>query len=315
MTQRGRPSVGLAVWCLLLLAPAIVFADTIYLKEKKTLKGIIVEEQGDRYLLNTVDGEIPVLKALIEKIQYNDPEQSYYQLGRQLQRAGRLREALMAYQKAAELQPGFQAAKEAAFNVQRLLGGQDESEVLAEIRQRRLVMERAGRSAQAPTAPAAPTNDFDARFGCSVHYDNGWTVISRVRPNSPAAVAGLRAGDLLVSIWNEPIAHLSPAVVGERLAAARGELALTIERTASLSQESRHPGYGLQVAVRYDGLRVVSVVPGSPSEGLVPGDLIVELNGRPGRYLTTPQAQQILASSPRLEVTLYRSVTLRSSAS
>ncbi len=315
MMQRGRPSVGLVVWCLVLLVAPSIFADTIYLKEKKTLKGVVVEEQGDRYLLNTVDGEIPVLKALIEKIRYDDPEQSYYQLGRQLQRAGRLREALMAYEKAAELQPGFQAAKEAAFNVQRLLGGQEESQVLAEIRQRRLVMERAGRSAQAALVPATPINDFDARFGCSVHYDNGWTVISRVRPNSPAAVAGLRPGDLLVSVWNEPMAHLSPAVVGERLASARGELALTIERTTVLRQDASHAAYGLQVAVGYDGLRVASVAPGSPSEHLVAGDLIVALNGRPGRYLTGPKAQQILAASPQLEVTLQRSLTLRSSAS
>lgn len=315
MMQRGRPSVGLVVWVLVLLATSSSFADTIYLKEKKTLKGVIVEEQGDRYLLNTVDGEIPVLKALIEKIQYDDPEQSYYQLGRQLQRAGRLREALMAYEKAAELQPAFQAAREAAFNVQRLLGGQEESQVLAEIRQRRLVMERVSRSAQATPAPSGPPNDFDARFGCSVHYDNGWTVISRVRPNSSAAVAGLRPGDLLIQIWNEPMAHLSPAVVGERLAAARGELALTIERSMVLRRDSRHPLYGLQVMVGYDGLRVASVAPGSPSEHLVAGDLIVALNGHPGRYLTGPQAQQILAASPQLEVTLQRSVTLRSSAS
>ena len=309
---------ALVVWLVIpvLLTAAPAAGDTIYLKEKKTLKGVLVEEQGDRYLLNTVDGEIPVLKALVEKIQYDDPEQSYYQLGRQCQRAGRLREALMAYEKAAEPQPGFQAAKEAAFNVQRLLSGQEESQVLTEIRQRRLVMERASRSSLAAPATPGPINDFDARFGCSVHYDNGWTVISRVRPNSPAAVAGLRSGDLLVSIWNDPIAHLSPAVVTERLAVARGELALTIERTVSLKPSPSYPAYGLQVTVGYDGLRVASSTSGSPSEGhLVVGDLIVSLGGRPGRYLTAPQAQQLLVSSPKLEVTLQRSTTLRSSAS
>jgi len=266
-----------------------------------------VEEQADRYILNTAAGEMDVLKAVVEAVKYDDPELSYYQLGRQLQRAGRLREAYQAYQKAAELRPDFQTARDAAFNVQRLLSRQDESEVAAEVQQRQLIMQRAGRPANPPltpvrpAAPSVPT--FEQRFGCRLRYADGQTVITQVQLESLAGVAGLQAGDQIVALWNDPIRNLAPDVVSRRLNESRGELALTIERTVIGSTQ------GVQLTLGYDGLRVSEVPEGAL--GVAVNDLLVSINGQPARYLDLAKATHFLNDRPKGQCVIQRAILLR----
>lgn len=290
------------------VAAAPVCADTIYLKGKKSLKGVIVDEQADRYILNTADGELEVLKSLTDAVKYDDPEVSYYQLGRQLQRAGRLREAFVAYQRAAHLRPDYQAARDAAFNVQRLMARQDESQVVADVRQRQLIAERAGRPAEptfpppAPTPAAAPT--FEERFGCRLRYADGRTVVTQVQLDSLAGLAGLHAGDELIALWNDPIRNLAPDAISRRLNESRGELALTIERLV-LTQAP-----ALQLTLGYDGLRIASMSEGAPQE-LAANDLIVTINGQPARYLDAGKAAKLLTERPDAQLVIQRALVLR----
>ncbi|MBI4227028.1 MAG: PDZ domain-containing protein [Candidatus Omnitrophica bacterium] len=298
----------LAVVLVAVAAPVPACADTIYLKGKKSLKGVIVDEQADRYLLNTADGELEVLKALTQAVQYDDPELSYYQLGRQLQRAGRLREAYAAYQQATDLRPDFHAAREAAFTVQRLLSRQDESQVVNEVRQRQIVLERAGRpvaptlGTAAPSPAAAPT--FEERFGCRLRYDEGRTVVTQVQRERLAGVAGLQAGDEIVALWNDPIRRLAPDAISQRLNDSRGELALTIERTVLA------PAASIQLTLGYDGLRVAAVPEGSQT-GLALNDLLIAINGRPARYLDLGAAKQLLGARADAQVVIQRALVLR----
>lgn len=282
-------------------------ADTVYLKEKKTLKGVVVEEQADRYILSTADGEIPVLKAVVESVAYDDPEQRYYHLGRQLQQAGQLREALSVYQKAVELRPDFQAAREAAFGVQRLLAGDEESQALAEVRQKRLIMrqQRPG-SGLAASRPVT----FEDRFGCSIGYDEGRTIIATVRAQGPAAVAGLRAGDQVVAVGPEPVLHLDPEAISRRFREARGEFSLTIERRLTLQRSGTSFGFGVELG--YQGLRVAAVDPQGPAHGrLQMGDLITAINGRTTRYMVLAEAQKTFQRSQPLQLAIQRLILLR----
>lgn len=289
-------------------AATAVLADTIYLKGKKSLKGVIVDEQADRYILNTADGEIEVLKSLTEAVKYDDPELSYYQLGRQLQRAGRLREAYAAYDQAAQLRPDFQAAREAAFNVQRLMSRQDESEVIADVRRQQLISERAGRPAEptfatpAPTPAAAPT--FEERFGCRLRYDAGQTIVTQVQLESLAGLAGLHAGDEIIAVWNDPIRNLGPEAISRRLNESRGELALTIERVVLAATKD------VQVTLGYDGLRIASIPEGA-AQALAVNDLVVTINRQPARYLDAVKAKKLLSEAPETQFVVQRGLILR----
>ena len=277
----------------MLLWPSGLEADTIYLKEKKSLKGVIVEEQADRYILSTMEGELPVLKAVVEAVKYDDPERGYYQLGLQLQRAGRLQEALAAFEKSVEIRPDFEAAKEAAFTVRRQLWRQDESEVLTEIEHKQLIMQQAGRPAevagtQPVTKPAASVVRFEERYGCDVQYNEGITEVVKVRAGGRAETSGLEAGDKIVAIANEPIQNLRPDEVSRRLDRDSMEISLTIERRVVVEPAKGRVkgGQGFEVQLGYDGLHVTKVVKDGPVDGrLAVGDLLVEVDGRSTRYV------------------------------
>ena len=266
----------------------MVQADVVYLKGKKSVRGVVVDEQADRYILNTSDGEVSVLKALVEGIQYDDPEQSYYQLGLQHQRVGHLREALAAYEKAVELRPDFKAAQDAVFTVRRALSRQDESEVLSEVDRQRLLIEQAGRAPREGRLPAkspqASVQSFEQRFGCDVRYEGGVTQVATVKFGGPAERSGLLAGDAIVAIANEPIQNLAPDEVSRRLNSSRGEVALTIERDVQLTGP-------VTVELGYDGPRLSQT-----------GDLLMMVNGRQARYLSQEETQSLMSRGARVRI-------------
>ena len=47
------------------------FSDTIYLKDKSQVKGIVVEEYNDRIVISTEYGESEMMKEEIKKIIYD----------------------------------------------------------------------------------------------------------------------------------------------------------------------------------------------------------------------------------------------------
>ena len=287
----------------------LAWCDTLHLKDKSILKGVVVDEHSDRYIVSTADGEIPVFKSKIESVSYDDPEQSYYQLGRDLQKAGHLSKALEAYQKAAWYRPDFQAAREGIFQVQQLISQQDESQVVQEIQQKRILME----PRESETLPKdfeeglSPRRAFSRRFGFELSFGSGWAVVTRVDPESPASLGGLQTEDLLVSIFGEPITNLLSERVVQELNSVGPQLTLIVDRRVTIKrQEGSAKGFrDFLVELNYDGLRITSV--NSPTQGfLLAGDLILEINGKATRYLPLSDANQLLNSKDRRHTLLIR---------
>lgn len=300
--------IPLTIGIVLPMIPVPGRADTLHLKSGGTVRGVVLEEQADRYLVSTVDGEVAILKPLVGQVIYDDPEQSYYQLGRRFQRAGRLREALTAYQTSLQLQPEFRAARQALLAVQRRLWRQDEAQLRAELRQKRLIMAQVGH------LPASIVTDesLGARYGCWLGYEAGWTTIAQVLPGSAAARAGLQPGDLVVGLDGESIERLPAEVVGERFRRAAGELTLLIERVVPVRKQrlEAQSRWGFSLELVYDGWQVGRLLPGSIDSGLAPGDAVVAMDGEPTRYLTEKSVKRRLARRDALELTIQRVVPL-----
>ena len=245
-----------------------------------------------------------IIPVLVEAIKYDDPERSYFQLGRQLEQAGRLREALAAYERASEIRPDFRGAREAAFNVQRRLWRQDESQVIDEIKRQEMIIQQAGREPQSRFedrgAPVALTplggKTFEMRYGVRLRYENGKTKVTQVQSGGYADVAGLRPGDVIVAIWNDPIQQLWPDEIGRRLNESTGELSLTVEREVVVG-----PG-SMEIELGYEGLEVQRVAAAPLRDKMAQGDRVVRINGRVTRYLTLEQAQRMLMGGGRLLV-------------
>ncbi len=292
-------------------------ADILYMKNKAELKGVIVEEYSDRYVLNTIEGEKNIPKGQVEAVKYDDKEQSYYQLGRDLQRVGRLQEALKAYQTAVNVRPDFQAASEAVFNVQRLIWLEEQSHVESEVERQKVLMSQAGQAMpEFPraglSAMAGAFGMFEKRFGCRLQYFEGWTVFTEIEPGSPAAQGGLREEDLLFSVWGDPVIRLSPSLIAEKLNNRDKECEITIERVVKIMDSLKGGVPSVDFELSYDSLRVSRIDAGTPAEGRIfPGDLIIAINGQLTRYMTLAKAQEKMNKGGQITFKIHRAVILR----
>ena len=83
---------------------------------------------------------------------------------------------------------------------------------------------------------------------------------------------------------------------------------LDARRLASLDESTsgHYAGVGIQMDVRDSGITVIGTLPGSPAElaGLVVGDRIASIDGRPTRAFTTDEALTTLRGAPGTQVRL-----------
>jgi serine protease Do len=144
--------------------------------------------------------------------------------------------------------------------------------------------------------------------------------IASVRPNSPAAKAGLKAGDRITAVDGQPVewlaqlrSRLNPRYAGEtiELAVLRGDesLKMSVDLVAEL-QPYANPFLGILPLrdATAEGIRVRYVYPDSPAAtaGLAAGDLLLSLAGQ---TVNTPQQawDKFAALEPGQKITIrYR---------
>jgi serine protease Do len=136
----------------------------------------------------------------------------------------------------------------------------------------------------------------------SVARKLGWerthgVLVDHVQPGSPAALAGVQAGDVVTELGASPVVDVEdlnarlrgyPAKTTFALSVFRGGHALTLSVTpekfpASLVEALAWERLGLKVSTAKGGVVVVGVRPGSQASQmhLQPGDLVTRLNNEP----------------------------------
>ena len=287
LTGSPRAVVLLFSWCVLWHLPG-ASADVVYDRAGGTLKGLVVEEHRDRIVMNTEEGERPILRSQIEEIFYSEPERNYLYLGNQALDEGDISSARGFFQKALQINP-------------RLLEVEDALHRAADLE----------RKMHAKDKPSHPVAALDERWGLMLQAGLDRVIVAEVRAGSPAQRVGFIPGDALVAVWGSSLAFLSPEQVAEALWGPPGStLKLTIQRQVHLPDASMSPAGlwpGMKIGMDRLGLTVLgteSPVEAAALGGLRPDDRIVAIEGRFTRYMPLAEAQRQIQKGKQKGLTL-----------
>jgi len=300
------------------LQAAIAAADTVSLKSGEDIKGIVVEEYGDRVVISTYEGEKGILKKDIREIRYDQLEQNLVKLGDMY--AGRLEyeKAYFYYDKAYRANPSHQAARDKMNYITGYLFRKREQDKLSDVKRRKDFdnLPSPGKSKEDDPKRAL----IEEVFGISLGDKKNRIEITNVREPSPAHMAGLKKNDALISVWGRLTGYMSAESVARDLLKENfGEIKMDIGREITIKKDGSSGGsyadiLGARFDMPVDGLTVAGVAPEgkAASAGLMKNDLITAICGVSTRYMPLKEAIKMIEDRTpgTITLTVRRKVTI-----
>lgn len=299
-----------------------LYADSVFMKDGREIKGLIIDEYVDRITLSTVDGEKEIFRKDIERIEYDAPEQNFMQLGRAYDAKGWYGRAAFYYKKAMEINPDYSEARDAYLASHAKMWRQEERMTKKELERQGMVMDwwkNRGRESISPSEDKAVL--LKDILGISIIEKDGIFIIDEVRSSSTAARAGIQKGDVLAAIWGRHI-HYSKIedVINELLGPKYSEVRVEVERKISIQVESTsanlYKDIGVLLNFEYRGLVVKDVMDGTRGEtaGFKKGDFVIAIDKNMARYLPLDSVIALINSaknSNNITFTIRRTINLR----
>ncbi len=299
-------------------------ADTIYTKDGKELKGIVVEDYRDRIVFSTVDGEVSIMKSDINELYYDGEEDNLIKLAEQaLDRADHMK-AFAYYDRAYKINPYSKKAKDGIVFLQGLLFRKEQSQKEAVVR-RQEEFERHGQYVapqKSDVVEVAKTIEkLRGTIGISIELKGYLPEITNVRSESPAYAAGIRKGDILIAIWGKLTGYMSQQDVIDHLMEKTSlEVKCTIERTVDVAITGLRTPLSMPndlieagISIGFDGLLIASVKDDGVASkaGIEKDDLIMAINGENTRYMPLKKAVEMIRDSKEgsARLTIRREVT------
>jgi len=312
----------IALVLLSFLNVATLYADTIVMKDKNKLKGLVVEEYVDRIVFSTVEGERDIFRNDIEVIEYDTPEQNFMQLGRSYEEKGLYDKAAFYYRKAIEINPDYKEARDAYLASHAKMWRKEERLARKELERQDMVMNWRRNRNKKDTSPSKDTALLlEDTLGISLRENEGVFTIDKVVPYSSADKAGIKEGDILVGIWGKLIRYSKiQDVIKELLGPKYSEVKVLIEREIPIpvASDSRnlYDELGILLGFEYEGLVVNKVTSGNAGDlaGLRKDDFIVAIDKTITRYLPLDGIIALINSAKnneRIIFTIRRKINLR----
>jgi len=306
---------------VIILFSNLAYADTVIMKNKTKIKGLVVDEYVDRVALSTIEGEKYILRKEIDIIEYDTPEQNFMQLGRAYEEKGWHDKAAFYYKKAMDINPDYKDAREAYLASHAKIWREEEKRTKKEVELYNMAAEWQRSRKNKKIEPVVKSKESMVRdgLGITLAENNGIFVISEVTPGSSAAKAGIQKGDFLTGIWGRLIRYSKLEDVLNELSGPRySEVKILLEKDISVSTEAKENFYkelNISLGFEYEGLVIKDVTVGKKGDiaGLKKGDFIIAIDKNITRYLPMDSVIALI-SSPRnntVVFTVRRGVNLR----
>ena len=311
-----------AIAILIFCTTSTLYADTVIMKNKTRIKGLIVDEYIDRVTLNTIYGEKDIFRKDIERVEYDTPEQNFMQLGRSYDDKGWYDKAAFYYKKAMEINPGYKEAREAYLASHAKMWRKEEKMAESELKRQSMVMNwRRDRNKKPSSADKGKRLLLKSILGISLLEKDGVFAIDEVAPYSSAAKAGIQKGDALVGIWGRLVRYSDMEnVIDELVGPKYSEVKVLIKREISVSTAADEKGLykelGILLGFKYEGLTINDVLPGKKGEvaGFKKGDMVIAIDKNLTRYMPLDSVIALVNSSRdkgKITFTIRRNINLR----
>jgi len=309
--------------CMVLYVPQL-YADTIITDDGQELKGIVVEDYRDRVVFSTADGEITVMKSDMRELLFDSEEDNLIKLAEQATDRRDYSRAMGYYDMALKANPDSAAAKQGMVYARGNIFRKEESLKSADIKRMQDIELYGG---QVPVrSEADDINDMaralEESTGMKVAITDNMPVIETVKSDSPAYEAGLRRGDLLVSVWGKLTGYLSLKGILDLLVNKSAiEIRCVIERTSDVELNpdktivsGPEDIMGASLAMEIDGLTISDVKDGgfAMSAGIQKDDLVISIDGDQTRYMSIKKAIELIRGSGRgiVKLSIRRNVII-----
>gem|GEM_PF-517854 len=287
---------------LLAMTYSMALADTIYLKDGTTEKGLVVEECFDRFVFNTSDGEREILKSNIDDIFFDEPYQNNLYLGRRAQDSGAFDGAFQFYKLALQSNPDFKEAQDGIKGLEDAKWRFKKSWRYRELKE-----------------------IVKAQLGIGIERVKDKIIIKTVAPDTAGAIEGgqfskrelspLVVGDAIISCWGRPLTYAGLKNASKFLIGLSNTiLNLVVERDIKIEKTPNLKLFSpLEIEMEYEGpvARFLKQDSYLHKAGLREGDLIVKINSEGTRYMTLAKLKRkIFHGSETRTLTVRREVVL-----
>jgi len=305
---------------VLLLISAVLYADTVIMKNRTKMKGLVVDEYVDRIALSTAEGERYILRSDIERVEYDTPEQNFMQLGRSYDEKGWYDKAAFYYKKAMEMNPEYKEARDAYVASHARMWREEEKRAKKDIELRNMAIEWQAKKSRKPAVVVKSKESLvKESIGISLVESEGIFRIDDVAPGSSAHKAGIKKGDFLAGIWGRLIRYSRLEDVLTELAGPKySEIKILVEKEIPVPVENGTNIYkesGVSLGFDYEGLMVKDILPGKKGEsaGLKKGDTVIAIDKNITRYLPMDSIIALINSPKNGQVvfTIRRTINLR----
>lgn len=322
MTLIGRKTKPSAVLLNAFLLCGLVFtsaasADTVIMKDKTRIKGLILDEFTDRIVISTAGGERTLMKDGIRSAVYDDEERALIQIGRTQFKKGNYIKAYYTFEKAAEINPDSEEACQRRDFLRNYLETKMRYDVADSVRR--------NQELYGGSPGDSFLNVIKRDLGLTLVSDGKYVFVEKATPVEAKASKKFRQGDRIVSVWGEMAAYRTPEEVAE-MVLRPGQAKVVIERVmfpelaalrgleAFWSFSNYKKIAGADLKLNTGGIEIDRVSPDGPfgRSGIRNGDMLYRIGGENTRYMPMGQAVRKIrdGQGSKLEIVVRREITI-----